>query len=250
MTDLHKKNPEKLKQFQESVYFMIKYDCEKTTKDKHLDIDVNIDPRILTIQNDLKGFDERIVSLDNELKVMTETHRKKMKELKNMLRSGELNQLETFVVKDAIQLTQEKYKNNRKTRKKEIAKDKKVLMKSKQEMNKELAKTRRLIKQDLKEDKKEENAEEKDIQRAEKKLNKALRKQGNIREEFKEGLLKEMVDTYIKKTKRSKNKKEKNAKKRKNKKKKKQRSKKKRMKKRRRIAKKKIEKRRKREIKI
>ena len=200
MTDLHKKNPEKLKQFQESVYFMIKYDCEKTTKDKHLDIDVNIDPRILTIQNDLKGFDERIVSLDNELKVMTETHRKKMKELKNMLRSGELNQLETFVVKDAIQLTQEKYKNNRKTRKKEIAKDKKVLMKSKQEMSKELAKTRRLIKQDLKEDKKEENAEEKDIQRAEKKLNKALRKQGNIREEFKEGLLKEMVDTYIKKT--------------------------------------------------
>ena len=200
MTDLHKKNPEKLKQFQESVYFMIKYDCEKTTKDKHLDIDVNIDPRILTIQNDLKGFDERIVSLDNELKVMTETHRKKMKELKNMLRNGELNQLETFVVKDAIQLTQEKYKNNRKTRKKEIAKDKKVLMKSKQEMNKELAKTRRLIKQDLKEDKKEENAEEKDIQRAEKKLNKALRKQGNIREEFKEGLLKEMVDTYIKKT--------------------------------------------------
>ena len=39
MTDLHKKNPEKLKQFQEGVYFALKYDCEKTTKDKHLEKD-------------------------------------------------------------------------------------------------------------------------------------------------------------------------------------------------------------------
>ena len=52
----------------------------------------------------------------------------------------------------------------------------------------------------MKEDKKEKNAEEKDIQKAEKKAKKLLRKQGAIREEFKDGLLKEMVDIYKRKT--------------------------------------------------
>lgn len=200
MTELHEKYPEKLKQFQEGVYFALKYDCEKTTKDKHLETDVNVDPRIVMIENELKGFDERIQTLDTELKRMTEIHRKKVKELKNMLKSGELNQLETFVVKDAIVLNQDKYKKDMKTRKKEIANEKKDIAKSKQDINKRLTQKRRSIKQDMKEDKKEENSEEKEIQRAEKKAKKALRKQGDIREEFKDGLLKEMVDTYKRKT--------------------------------------------------
>ena len=200
MTDLHKKNPEKLKQFQEGVYFALKYDCQKTTKDKHLEKDVNVDPRIVMIENELKGFDERIQTLDNELKKMTEIHRKKVKELKKMLKSGELNELETFVVKDAIVLNQDKYKKDMKTRKKEIANEKKDIAKSKQDINKRLTQKRRSIKDSMKEDKKEENAEEKDIQKAEKKAKKLLRKQGDIREEFKDGLLKEMVDTYKRKT--------------------------------------------------
>ena len=200
MTDLHKKNPEKLKQFQEGVYFALKYDCQKTTKDKHLEKDVNVDPRIIMIENELKGFDERIQTLDNELKKMTEIHRKKVKELKKMLKTGELNELETFVVKDAIVLNQDKYKKDMKTRKKEIANEKKDIAKSKQDINKRLTQKRRSIKDSMKEDKKEENAEEKDIQKAEKKAKKLLRKQGDIREEFKDGLLKEMVDTYKRKT--------------------------------------------------
>jgi len=48
-----------------------------------------------------------IIMLDNFTPKDIKKTIKKMKELKNMLRSGELNQLETFVVKDAIQLTQE-----------------------------------------------------------------------------------------------------------------------------------------------
>jgi hypothetical protein len=200
MSELHKKNPEKLKQFQEGVYFALKYDCQKTTKDKHVEKDVDVDPRVLAIENDLKGFDERIRVLDNELKTMTEVHRKKVNELKKMLKSGELNELETFVVKDAIELNKEKYKRDMKTRKKEIANEKKNIAKSKQETNKRLTQKRKSLKQIMKEDKKEQNAEEKDIQKAEKKAKKLLRKQGAIREEFKDGLLKEMVDTYKRKT--------------------------------------------------
>ena len=49
----------------------MKYDCEKTTKDKHLEKDVNIDPRIVVIQNELNGFDERIQTLDNVLQLMS-----------------------------------------------------------------------------------------------------------------------------------------------------------------------------------
>ena len=200
MTELHKKNPEKLKQFQEGVYFALKYDCGKALKDKHLDKNVNIDPRIVTIENELKEFDERIEKLDNELKLITETHRNKVKELKKMLRTGKLTDSEIFVIKDAITLNEEKYKSTMKIRKKEITDEKKNITKSKQETNKRLTQKRRSIKENIKENKKEEDAEEKDIQRAEKKAKKALRKQGEIREEFKEGLLKEIVDTYKRKT--------------------------------------------------
>ena len=58
---------------------------------------------------------------------MAQIHKNKVKYLRNMLKSSELNQLETFVVKDALKQTNEKYKESVKNRKKEMVLDKKEI---------------------------------------------------------------------------------------------------------------------------
>ena len=203
LSNLKKTNPDKIKEFEDSLYYVLKYDCGKVISKKGpIDNTILQHPQVQEIQQKLESYKTRISDLDEQLNVMVANHKKKLKELKTMLRSGELNQLETFVIKDAIKIEQSNHKKTLKLRKKQISEESKDLLSQQQTTKKELSKKMKSLKKELKDEEKEKRKEEKEKKNAEKKLRKTLRKQGELREEFKEGLMNDLVSKYLDKTKK------------------------------------------------
>jgi hypothetical protein len=195
------KDPERLSKFMESVYYVLKYSCAKIVKkSRNITAMVNQNPEVLNIQLQLDLYDERMVSFDRELKIMLEKHRLHIKELREMIKTGELNRLETFVVKDSIKLAQTRYKENRKTRKSEISKENKDIRKTRNKLSRKLMKLKTTLKRDIREDIKDKKQDKKQRTREKKQLRKTLRKQGKIRETFKDGIIKDLVTKYNSKT--------------------------------------------------
>lgn len=203
LSNLKKTNPDKIKEFEDSLYYVLKYDCGKVISKKGpIDNTILQHPQVQEIQQKLEAYKTRISDLDEQLNVMVANHKKKLRELKTMLRSGELNQLETFVIKDAIKIEQSNHKKTLKLRKKQISDESKDLLSQQQTTKKELSKKMKSLKKELKDEEKEKRKEEKEKKNAEKKLRKTLRKQGELREEFKEGLMNDLVSKYLDKTKK------------------------------------------------
>ena len=195
------KDPARLSKFMESVYYVLKYSCSKIVKKSHnITAMINQHPEVQNIQLQLDLYDERMDSFDRELKIMLEKHRIHIKELRNMIKSGELNRLEKFVVKDGIKTSQQRYKDNRKTRKAEITKENRGIRKTRNKLSKKLSKLRTTLRRDIRDEIKEKKQEKKERKKAKKQLRKTLRKQGKIRETFKEGVIKDLVNKYNAKT--------------------------------------------------
>ena len=202
LSNLKKTDPTKVKEFEDSLYYVLKYDCGKVISKKGpIDNTILQHPQVQEIQQKLDAYKTHISDLDDQLNVMVANHKKKLRELKTMLRSGELSQLETFVVKDAIKIEQSNHKKTLKLRKKQISVESKDLVAQQQSTKKELSKKVKTLKKILKDEEKEKLKEEKEKKSAEKKLRKTLRKQGELREEFKEGLMNDLVSKYLDKTK-------------------------------------------------
>jgi len=203
LSNLKKTNPDKIKEFEDSLYYVLKYDCGKViTKKGPIDNTILQHPQVQEIQQKLDAYKTRISDLDKQLNVMVANHKKKLRELKTMLRSGELNQLETFVIKDAIKIEQSNHKKTLKLRKKQISDESKDLFSQQQTTKKDLSKKMKSLKKELKDEEKEKLKEEKEKKKTEKNLRKTLRKQGELREEFKEGLMNDLVSKYLDKTKK------------------------------------------------
>ena len=95
LSQLKKDDPQKIKEFEDSIYYVLKYECGKIiTKKGPIDKTILDHPQVKEIQEKLTAFSQRIEDLDDQLKRMVENHKKKISELRGMLRSGELNQLE------------------------------------------------------------------------------------------------------------------------------------------------------------
>ena len=200
MQEISEKNPEKYKQFQNSVYFAIKYECGKTKK-KPLNHLIDETPEIVVLKQKLREFDQSLTNMENEVKQMAQVHKNKLIYLRGLLKISELNQLETFVVKDAIKQTSEKHKEHVKNRKKEMVLEKKEIVREKKSTEKEITNLRKTLKKRFEKNKKEELQENKENKKAERKLNKTLRKQGIIINELKNEKLRGLMDKYIVKAK-------------------------------------------------
>ena len=146
---------------------------------------INQNPEVQNIQLQLDLYDEQMDKFDRELKIMLEKHRIRIKELRNMIKNGELNRLEKFVVKDGIKTTQQRYKDNRKTRRSEITKENRGNRKTRNKLSNKLSKLRTTLRKDIRDEIKEQKQDKKDRKKAKKQLRKTLRKQGKIRETFK-----------------------------------------------------------------
>ena len=190
-------NPEKIKEFEESMYYVLKYGCLKPVeKNKSLDDFVQEHPKIVELKSNIEEFDDKVAAMDKTLKTLLKKHQIKITEMRDLMKNGELSKLETFVVRDAIQMERKKYSNMRTTQRKVVKDKKSELRKTRRNMSKKLTKWTKKMKKTLLKNKKETESAEKEKVRMEKKLRKTLRKQGKIRETFQEGIIKDLVSKY------------------------------------------------------
>lgn len=196
-------DPEKVKEFEESMYYVLKYGCrEPLKKNKSLDAIVQEHPKIMKLKAEINVFDDKIEVLEKGLKILLEKHRIKMNELRELIKTGELSQLEKFVVRDALKLERKKYTNTQKTQRQYVKDEKSELRKTRRNMSKKLTKWTSKMKRRIQTEKNRATREQKERKSMEKKLRKTLRKQGRLRETFKEGIIKDLVSKYSDKAKK------------------------------------------------
>jgi hypothetical protein len=198
----YEKDPERMSKFVNGMYSVLKYSCVKTVKkSRNIEQMIETDPGIKQLQTQIDLYDERTETFKRELKIMLERHRIKMKEIRDMIKTGELNRLEKFVLKDNLKNERGKFKSHRTTRKKEITKEGRAIRKYRTKLSKQIVKMKTELKKEIREDIRDHKSEKKERKRAKKQLYKTMRKQGRIREEFKEGMIKDLVKKYDAKTK-------------------------------------------------
>ena len=197
MDEKLKENPEELLEFQKGMYYTLKYECGKTINETTKFDDLSkLHPRVAELHREITEYDEQLRELDNELLLFIESHKKRTKELRNMLRNWDLNELEHSVVNSTLKDTVKQYRKTRKERMKNIAIEKQNIMDIQSKVKKQLRKTRSNLKESVTEIVRDKKYENKEKLRAEKELRKTLRRQGELRDEFKDGLLKDLMDKY------------------------------------------------------
>jgi hypothetical protein len=194
------KNPQSLLDFQNSVYYVLKYSCAKMVKESANASKIASEhPDLVKMKAHLDVFDNKMEILDNDLKILVEKQKIRLIELREMMKDEDLNKLEKFVIKSTIKKEKEMHKQSRKRIKGEIRDQKKGVRKSRNRLSKKIDKLKTEIQKDLLESAKQQKIDKKDKKTLKKQMSKTLRKQGNIREEFREGILKDIVSKYQKK---------------------------------------------------
>ena len=197
MSERLKENPEQLAKFKRGMYYTLKSECGKTISgNSEFDSLSKQHPDMARLVSEINAYDKREQDLDNEIKMFADAHKKRISEMQKMLRTQELRDIERLVVKATIKDEQKKYRKTYKEVNSRIAKEKKQLKGSRKKTNKKMRKTVRKLKTKVKEYAVGYKNETKEQTRAEKQLRKTMRKQGLLREEFKDGALKDLMTKY------------------------------------------------------
>ena len=197
MKDQMKTAPEEFDRFKRSLYYQLKYKCAKkitpATKLKEIS---NADPIIAQLNTDLASYDERISQIEAGMKSELDGHKARIKRIKAMLRTSDLNDLERNVLKLTMKDATKTFRTTNKESKKisnvaikNLTKTRKSIEKAKKTRYAHIKKT---LKSDIKKDKKEEKEKAKEAE----KLKKVMIKQGELREEFKDDILKNLIAKY------------------------------------------------------
>jgi len=190
-------NPEELSKFKDGMYYTLKHECGKTiSKNEKFDEIANQHPEIATLVDEINAYDKREADIENQLQIFADSHKKRTSEMKKMLRSWELNEMEQLVVKSTLKDEQKQYRNKYKEYQSKVSNEKQEISKLRNKSHKRMRKRIRSLRSTVKNFAQEHKYENKEKQRAEKQLRKTLRKQGTLREEFKEGALKELMKKY------------------------------------------------------
>jgi len=200
MSEYVSANPEEMAEFKKSIYYMLKYKCGKRVRPdaKFKELSA-LRPEIIEISKELDAYDARISQLEQGLKSKVDAHNARIKRIKSMMRRSDTNNLERSVLKMTLADIRKTYKVTSKTGSKEakaeiknLSKTRKNIMKSKRKV---LAGLKKSMKKQLRAEKKAANATKK----AEAKLRKIQRREEQLQGDFKNEVLKGLVDKYSKK---------------------------------------------------
>ena len=192
-----KDRPEDLEKFKDSMYYSLKYKCgKKVTPNATLKEASETHPELMEINQAIDAYDERIANLENGLKEQLIAHQARMKSITQMLRVGDLSELERSVLKMTLKDVRKTFNKTSKEARKQVDADRIDFQKTRRNLEKERKKRFSVLKKSVKAQVRETQSEAKDAERAERKLKKTLRKQGEIREEIKTGILRELMDKY------------------------------------------------------
>ncbi len=197
MKDRIDANPEELAKFKNGMYYTLKHECSKTLSNNEKFEELsNQQPDIEKLLVEINAYDKREEDIDNQLQLFANAHKKRTSDMRKMLRSWELNDMERLVVKSTLKDEQTKYRKTYKEYQSKIADEKHDLSKSRKKSQKRMRKHVRKLRATVKNVASEHKSENKEQRRAEKNLRKTLRKQGVLREEFKDGALKDLMKKY------------------------------------------------------
>ena len=181
-------------EFKDSSFYQLKYKCGKKVRPdtKLKEVSTN-DPKIVEVSIEIEAYNSRIKQMEEGLKSEIDTHNARMKRIKNMIRSGDLNDLEKSVLKLTMVDARKTYKVSMKLKKKttdEVLKDLNKTRKSlEKEKKKRYVSIRKSLKKNIRDSKKEKRELEKD-------LKKTMKKQEKVHEEIKSDILKDLVHKY------------------------------------------------------
>ena len=191
------KDSNEYEKFKESVYFILKYKCgKKAPTDMNVNEFIKTHPLTLKHKENMEAFDDQIKKLDDEIQVMVDAFKLKVKQISKMLRSPSINSFEKLVVRTTIKDMRKEHKKELKEITSEVSENKKNITDFKKEDEQRFKSDMKLIKKDFKKHTKTLKKKQKaDKKKAKKDLNN-LRKTSKVREDFKEGIMKDLVDKY------------------------------------------------------
>jgi hypothetical protein len=187
-------NPDEFDAFKKTAYYQLKYKCSKKKRLTNSDLESTY-PEIMELNRELDDHNEHIHQLNDQFGAVLNKHKQRIQKIRRTLR-GNVSPLEKNVLKLVLKDANKTHNLGIKEKKKiltrgigEVNKTKKAVEKKKKTV---MSKINRTIKKQIRETKKVER----DTERVEKKLRKTLRKQGELKEEIKNELLKDLVHKY------------------------------------------------------
>jgi hypothetical protein len=192
------KNPEEFQNYKDTLFYNLKTKCSKKVKDESLLIkSIETHPSIIKVNTEIGEFDNRIKGLQDNFKLNLVAYKNRIKEIKNIMKTN-LSDLEKGVLKMSIVEQQKSFRKTNKVDKKVMLLEIKNLKKTKKAHEKEkkkfISKIRKTMKKQIKAEKKVEKANK----RAEIKLKRTMRKQGELREDINDEMLKALITKYSK----------------------------------------------------
>ena len=186
--------PEEYEKYKKSAFFLIKTECGSTVKtNQEVLEELEEHPEIQRYTENIHQHEIYIDQLKESLKVDADAFKLKMRELKELLNTN-LNDIERSTIKMIIRENDENYKNVRLNLTKKIHKgikeNKGFINELKKKKNEKYKKVQKSLKQMLKKGRKEEKKKEKEV----KDLRKTLKKQGELEDDIKDTVIRDMVD--------------------------------------------------------
>lgn len=186
------------KQYKDSVLYNIKNDCA-VKPDKGSNIlkeNIKEHPVIREIDNAVAEYNAQINTMAQHIKISVDAHKKKIDELRNILKNTQNNDLERSVVRMTIKDRQTEHNKTMKLLKKESGQKENQIQKNivqlKKDREKRFKRIQKTIKRKIQENKQKLNEQ----LREEKRIRKELRKQADYKEEITNTQIKNIVETY------------------------------------------------------
>ena len=189
-------NPQEFKKYENTLFYQLKYDCSKRITDtKSLTDAVHKHPAIVEIDRQMESLDNQIKELEANFKLRIVAYKNRMKNLQSLLK-GDVNELEKSVIRMIIRDEQKEYRRMSRVNKKELGEQIKLTQQTKKIYQKKKHTFLRKIRRTLKSKWSDKMKAEKYKVREEKQMRKTLRKQGQIENDIKHELVKDVVDKY------------------------------------------------------
>jgi hypothetical protein len=191
------KNPEDFQQYKSGTYFSLRTLCGKRTKtNKQLLDHIQDHPDIIKYNADIQEHEEHIKMLKNRLKLDTKAYKGQIKQLKKILKTPDISDLEKSVIEMTIKDHQRNFKTTRKLMSKQVKEDLEEDTKAIKYINKEKKDIYKSVRKTMKSRLKEQKKELALAKKEEKSLRKTMRKESDIKDEISDEEVKKIVEKY------------------------------------------------------
>jgi len=192
------KYADEYQEYKDSVLYNIKHECAIVPDNATSVLKENIKehPVIRDIDNQIEEYNAQIATMANNIKIRADAHKKKIAELRALLKKSQYNDLERNVVNMTIKEQQSDYNKTVQILKKENNEKENLIQKNLQILNKTRNKRFKKLQKTIKRKIRDNNQKIKEEMREEKRMKKELRKQADYKEQITNKQINEMVETY------------------------------------------------------